>query len=264
MNEFTIEITNLTKVFYLTKSLNQLVINLLGRSKQILAVDSVNLQIKQGELFVLMGSNGAGKTTLIKITAGLILPTQGTAIVNGYDIVRNEIDVKKCIGLATGEERSFYWRLTGRENMEFFAALHDIKRKNAKKKIDDLMELLNIKDPDRRFQEYSTGMRQRFSIARSLLNDPKIVFMDEPTKNLDPLSAESIRLFIRKELVENRKKTVIFCTHNLPEAVMLGDRIAIMDNGKVKACDSLEGLRRGACLGQDARLEEVFRYYVNI
>ncbi len=263
MNEFAIEITNLSKVFYPAKSLSQVIINLLGRRKSVTAVDSINLRIKHGELFVLMGSNGAGKTTLIKIITGLILPSQGTAIVNGCDVVRKEITVKKFIGLATGEERSFYWRLTGRQNMEFFAALHDIKRKEAKKIIDDLMALLDIKDPDKKFQEYSTGIKQRFSIARSLLNDPKVIFMDEPTKNLDPLSAESIRTFIKKELVENRKKTVIFCTHNLSEAVMLGDRIAIMDSGRVKACDSLEGLRRGASLGQETRLEEVFKYYVN-
>lgn len=263
MSKYIIETTNLSKKFYPSQGFLKLFSSPRFSRKSILALNSVNLAIKEGEFFILVGPNGAGKTTLIKILSGLILPTEGVVTVNGYDLIRNEIDVKRCIGLATGEERSFYWRLTGRQNLEFFAVLHDIKRKAAAQRIDYLLKLLDIQDPDKRFQEYSTGLRQRFSIARSLLNDPKIIFMDEPTKNLDPLSAESLRSFIKKELVENRKKTIIFCTHNLSEAVTLGDRIAIMDSGKIKACDSLEGLKNSAGLGQDSSLDEVFKYYVN-
>ena len=263
MSQYVIEATNLSKKFYPCQDFLKLFYHLNIPLRSILALNGINLTVKEGELFILIGSNGAGKTTLIKILSGLILPTAGVVTVNGYDIIRNEIDVKRCIGLATGEEHSFYWRLTGRQNLEFFAAMHDLKRKEIKKRVDYLLELLDISDPNRRFQEYSVGLKQRFSIARSLLNDPKIIIMDEPTKSLDPLSAESLRSFIKKELVENRKKTVIFCTHNLPEAVALGGRIAIMDSGKIKACDYLEGLRNGACLGQDSRIEEVFRYYVN-
>jgi ABC-2 type transport system ATP-binding protein len=263
MGQYIIETINLSKKFYPSVGFLKSFYSLHIPRKSILALNSINLTVKEGEFIILIGPNGAGKTTLIKILSGLVLPTEGVVTVNGYDVIRNEIDVKKCIGLATGEERSFYWRLTGRQNLEFFAALHGLIKREAKKRIDYLLELLDIHDPNRRFQEYPTGLKQRFSIARSLLNDPKIIIMDEPTKNLDPLLAESLRSFIKKELVENRKKTIIFCTHNLSEAVALGGRIAIMDSGRIKACDSLEGLRNSACLGQDSRLEEVFRYYVN-
>lgn len=263
MGQYVIEAINLSKKFYPYQGFLRLFHNPHIPRKSILALNSINLVVKEGELFVLIGPNGAGKTTLIKILFGLLLPTEGVVTVNGYDVIRNEINVKKCIGLVTGEDRSFYWRITGRQNLEFFAALHGLRKREAKKKIDYLLELLDIQDSDRMFQEYSAGSRQRFFIARSLLNDPKIIIMDEPTKNLDPLSAASLRSFIKKELVENRKKTIIFCTHNLPEAAALGGRIAIMDSGKIKACDSLEGLKNSACLGQESGLEEVFRHYVN-
>ena len=263
MSQYVIEATNLSKKFYSSQSLWELFYSLRIGRKLILALSSINLAVKEGELFVLIGSNGAGKTTLIKILLGLILPTEGLITINGYDLMREEINVKKCIGMVTAEERSFYWRLTGRQNLEFFAALYGLRKKEANQRINYLLGLLDIQDSGRRFQEYPSGLRQRFSVARCLLNDPKIIIMDEPTKNLDPLSAESLILFIKKELVERRRKTIIFCTHNLSEAAELGGRIAIMDCGKIKACDYLEGLKNGACLGQESRLEEVFRYYVN-
>ena len=263
MGQNVIEVAKLSKRFYPSQGFRELFYSPQISGRSILALNNISLTVREGELFILTGSNGAGKTTLIKILFGLILPTEGTVTVNGYDVMRNEIDVKKYIGLVTGEERSFYLRLTGRQNLEFFAALHGLRGEEVRKRINYLLGLLDIQNPNRVFQEYPAGLRQRFSIARSLLNDPKIIVMDEPTKNLDPLSAESLIYFIKKELEENRKKTIIFCTHNLPEAAALGGRLAIMDSGKIKACDYLQGLRSSAFLGQESRLEEVFKHYVN-
>ncbi|MCM8799587.1 MAG: ABC transporter ATP-binding protein, partial [Candidatus Omnitrophica bacterium] len=207
-----------------------------------------------------VGPNGAGKTTIIKILAGLILADSGRVKVLNLDVIKDELKLKASVSLLTGEERSFYWRLTGRENLEFFGYLYNLSKNKIKKKIEELALILNIGEYlDRRFQEYSTGIKQRFSIARALLNDPKIIFMDEPTKNLDPLVAEATRNFIKNELKDNQNKTIFFATHNLKEAFSLGETIAIMDRGKIKAIDTPEGLKRNSGFEEP---EEIFKYYV--
>ncbi len=263
MHEYAIETTDLSKRFYPSKNLKQFVFNPWGKTGSILAVDRASLQIKKGELFVLVGPNGAGKTTLIKILAGLILPTKGNARVNGYDVVKDEMRVKESIGLLAGDERSFYGRLTGRENLSFFACLYNIPRKKAEKRIGELAGFLEIGDLDRRFQEYSAGIKQRLAVARGLLNNPQIIFMDEPTKNLDPLAAEDLRSLIKRGLVETQGKTVLFCTHNLSEAVALGMRIAIMHKGEIKACGTVEELRKEGGLAPHIDIKDVFKHYVS-
>ncbi len=262
MSEFIIETKNLSKRFYAAKNLRQFIFNPFARINSVLAIDNLSLQIKRAELFAVVGPNGAGKTTLIKILSGLVLPTKGNATVNAYDIIKDEVKVKESIGLLTGEERSFYWRLTGRENLNFFASLYNLNRSQAKSRIKELTRLLGIQNLDKRFQEYSTGMKQRFAVARSLLNNPAILFMDEPTKNLDPLAAKHLREFIKEELVGRQAKTVLFCTHNLSEAAFLAQRMAIIDKGRIKASDSLDGLREKANLPSSSDVEDIFRYYV--
>jgi len=232
---FSIEIVSLKKEFYPAKSFFAL-LNPLYKQKPVLALDNINLQIKSGELFGLLGPNGAGKSTLIKILSCLVLPTEGKAKVAGYDIHKDEEKVKASIGLINGDERSFYWRLTGRQNLQFFASLYNLSSDQAKTRIKELLNFLEIDDPDKRFQEYSTGIKQRLSIARSLLHDPQVLFMDEPTKSLDPLAAQKLRKFIKEKLVCRQAKTILFSTHNLEEAVYLADRLAIMHKGRIKAC----------------------------
>ena len=261
MNDFVIEVENLTKIFYPKKSFSELVLHPF-RKDSVRALENINLKIKNNELFCLIGPNGAGKTTLIKILAGLILPDLGKIKVLGYDIIKEELKVKSSIGLLTAEERSFYGRLSARENLEFFASLYNLSKKEAEKRIENLSQLLKIDNLEKRFQEYSTGMKQRIAIIRALLNDPEIIFMDEPTKNLDPLVAEEMRNFIKNELVEKQRKTVFFCTHNLKEAVFLGKRLAIIDKGKIKICGTFEEIRKQTGLSQNSDIEEVFRAYV--
>src|SRR3989338_2498774 len=142
------------------------------------ALKGINLQVKEGEIFCLLGPNGSGKTTLLKILATLILPTGGTAYINGFEIISQPMAVKASIGLVTGEERSFYWRLTGRENLEFYATLYNLRPGIAKDRINYLINLLKIESPDRRVGEYSAGMKQRLGIARGLLHDPSVLLMD--------------------------------------------------------------------------------------
>ena len=166
-----------------------------NRNKEI--VQGVNLIVNKGELFCLVGPNGAGKTTLIKMLCGLILPTNG------------EIAIDGSVGLVTGVERSFYWRLTGRENMEFFAALYGLSPQAGKKRIEELFGILRIDEPNKRFQECASGVKQKLSIARALLSDPSLLFIDEFTKSFDPASARELRRLIKETLVREHGKPVV-------------------------------------------------------
>lgn len=255
-----IETTDLTKKFIQSRNLAGLFLHSNQRTRVTLAINNINLQVKESELFGLIGPNGAGKTTLIKILCCLILPTEGRAKVAGCDILDDEKKVKASVGLINGDERSFYWRLTGRQNLQFFASLYNLSPAQIKLKIKELIDFLEIREPDKMFHEYSTGMRQKLAIARSFLNDPQILFMDEPTKGLDPLAACSLRKFIKEELVGKHKKTVFFATHNLEDVNELADRIAFINRGEIKEIRTISELRQEAGYLR-FNMEEIFRQF---
>jgi ABC-2 type transport system ATP-binding protein len=243
---YAIETLDITKRFIQTKIYRELLLHPF-RKKEITALERVSIQVNEGELFGILGPNGAGKTTLIKVLCTLILPNEGTAYVNGYDVVEDGEKVKASIGLVTSEERSFYWRLTGRKNLEFFASLHNFSNSAGKTKsrIDEVLRLVGLEDrADDRFSNYSSGMKHRMAIARGLLNDPAILFLDEPTRSLDPYAAQKLREFIKEDLVREQRKTVFLSTHHLEEAEQLCDRIAIIDKARIKACGTLNALRK--------------------
>jgi ABC-2 type transport system ATP-binding protein len=252
MNTAT-HVDNLTKKFARTTGYRDL---LPFRKKQyVMAVENVSLDIKEGEFFGLLGPNGAGKTTLIKLLCSLVLPTSGTARVFSFDILKEAQKVKKLVGLVSSEERSFYWRLTGRENLQFFASLYQLDSQQAKVRIGQLLDVVGLNnEADTRFQNYSTGMRQKLAIARGLLSEPKVLFVDEPTRSLDPLSAQSVRAFL-KEKSKSDKITVILATHNLNEAEQLCDRLAIMSHGKVIASGTVKELRALFQTHEECRLQ---------
>ncbi len=238
-----IQINQLTKRFRRSSGYRDLVPGISARA-EVHAVNGVDLSVQEGQLFGLLGPNGAGKTTLIKILCTLMLPTSGAASIFGFDVVQQEQNVKKLVGLVTCEERSFYWRLTGRQNLLFFAALYGISGSRARSRIDDLLDLMELTgDADRRFQDYSTGMKQKLAVARGLLSDPKLLFMDEPTRSLDPISARGLRKFIREEIVERQGRTVLLTTHLMGEVEELCDRLAIMDRGRIVGSGTLGELR---------------------
>lgn len=211
-------------------------------SVHIRAVDAVDLDIAQGTVFGLIGPNGAGKTTLVRILSTLIIPTSGSAAINGFDISRQGRRVRESIGLAVGGERSFYWRLTGRQNLEFFSALQGLKGRHLRKRAGNLLESFDLVEAaDKPFRFYSSGMKRKLDLARALLTDPPILLLDEPTTGIDPHAAVKIRQAIA--LFRQSGKTILLVTHNLAEAERLCDAIGVMDHGKLIAVGAVTALR---------------------
>jgi ABC-2 type transport system ATP-binding protein len=210
----------------------------------------ISLTVNKGEIVGLLGPNGAGKTTLIKILATLVLPDSGSGIVNRFDLFTQPDQVRKVIGLVNTSERSFYWRLTGRQNLLFFAALWGITGSEANTRVDKILYFLDLSDKaNTSFMKYSTGQQQRLALARALIPDPPVLLMDEPTRSLDPVAASELRQFVKTDLSEQMNKTVVWCTHNLKEAEEICDRLFFIHKGKIIASGSLTEMRR--LLGRD-------------
>jgi ABC-2 type transport system ATP-binding protein len=206
------------------------------------AVNGVDLQIKRGEIFGLLGPNGAGKSTTIRMLCTLLEPTSGTATVNGFDVVKQANEVRRSLGTVLAGERSIYWKLSGRENLEYFAALYHIPTAIAKKRVEELIERMEIKDrANELVEKYSTGMRQRIAIAKALLARPPILLLDEPTLGLDPQAARNLRELIAQ--LKEEGHTILLTTHYMEEADLLSDRIGIIDSGKVIALDTPANLK---------------------
>ncbi|MBI5788033.1 MAG: ABC transporter ATP-binding protein [Candidatus Schekmanbacteria bacterium] len=234
-SDYAILIEGVTKRYPVIKRYREMLRHPFKR-QEVTALAGVDLTVQKGELFGLLGVNGAGKTTLIKILCTLVYPNEGRALVNGYDTVRESWDVRCSVGYVISDERSFYWRLTGRQNLEFFAVLYNLNKTQAKQRVDSLLDLVGLtKAAGKMFKDYSTGMRQKMAILRGLLIDPAVLFMDEPTRSLDPAAAHHLREFVINEIVQKQGRTVFFSTHNLQEAEMC-HHIAILDQGKIKLC----------------------------
>jgi ABC-2 type transport system ATP-binding protein len=218
------------------------------------AVNGVDLQIQRGEIFGLLGPNGAGKSTTIRMLCTLLEPTSGTATVNGFDVVKQANEVRRNLGTVLAGERSIYWKLTGRENLEYFAALYHIPQAIAKKRVDELLERMELKErANELVEKYSTGMRQRIAISKALLARPPILLLDEPTLGLDPQAARNLR-----ELIAQLKQdghTILLTTHYMEEADQLSDRIGIIDAGRVIALDTPKGLKQRIDQKEVIRLE---------
>ncbi|MCZ2809309.1 MAG: ATP-binding cassette domain-containing protein [Candidatus Bathyarchaeota archaeon] len=207
------------------------------------AVDHVTFDVKNSEVFGLLGPNGAGKTTIIRMLSTLTRPTEGTAAIGGYDIVKEDNKVRKLIGLVS-EKMIMYDRLTAKENLRFFGKLYNIPKTLLNQRIDELLALVQLgKWKDSKVGTFSTGMRQRMNVIRALLNMPKVLFLDEPTLGLDPQSTVEVREFIRKINKEN-KATIILTTHMMNEADLLCDRIGIIDHGKIDTLDTSTNLKK--------------------
>ena len=208
-----------------------------------LAVDGIDLLVEPGEIFGVLGPNGAGKTTTLKMLATLLEPTRGEARVLGIDVRTHPRDVRARLGAMLSGERSLYWKLTGRENLEYFAALYHVAPKQMRPRIDGALDSVHLMDrADDYVERYSTGMRQRLALARALLPDPPLLILDEPTVGLDPQASRDLRDRVRE--LRRQGRTVLLTTHYMEEADQLCDRIAIIDHGKIVALDTPAALKR--------------------
>lgn len=217
--------------------------NLVKKYADFKALDGLSFEVNENEIFGLLGPNGAGKTTLIHILATLLKPTEGGAIVNGFDVLHNATKVRQSIGVVF-QAPSSDDILTGYENLKVHALLYGIPRKLREKRISEVLELVGLEDrKNDQVKKYSGGMRRRLEIARGLLHHPKVFFLDEPTLGLDPKSRETMWKYIKK-MVREEKVTIILTTHYMEEADMLCDRIGFITNGKIIALDSPSKLKQ--------------------
>jgi ABC-2 type transport system ATP-binding protein len=199
------------------------------------AVADISLEIMSGELFGLFGPNGAGKSTLVRMLTTLLAPTSGRATVNGYDIATHELQVRASSGLVTSDERSFYGRLSAAHNLSFYAAMQNVPRRKIAGRVAAVLELFGLEaKAGAPAQSLSTGQRQRLNMARALVHDPPLLFLDEPTKSMDVQTSDFVKALIKDELVGRQGKTVLFISHELYEMDNFCDRVAILSEGRVQ------------------------------
>ncbi|MGB9300789.1 MAG: ABC transporter ATP-binding protein [Anaerolineae bacterium] len=232
-----IEVRDLRRVFRATIG------TIRRRTKEVVGVDGISFDVREGELFGLLGPNGAGKTTTVKMLTTLLIPTAGSATILGHDIVRDAEAIRPQIGFIFGGERGLYWRLSAKDNLRYFADLYHVDPEVARRRIQELLELVGLAGrEDEKVEGYSRGMRQRLHVARCLLHDPQVLFLDEPTMGLDPVGARELRQVV-KNLV-SQEKTVFLTTHYMFEADALCQRVAVINHGRIVALDTPEGLKR--------------------
>jgi ABC-2 type transport system ATP-binding protein len=212
---------------------------------ELVALDAVNLDVPRGEIFGLLGPNGAGKTTLIKILTTLLSPTSGKAWVDGLDVKTQAAEIRRRINMVAGGETSGYGLLTVRENLWMFAQFYGLDNRTTNQRIDNLLDVVNLSDrKSTKISDLSTGLRQKMNFVRGFITDPEIIFLDEPTLGLDVGASREVRNYIKAWVLENPEKTVLLTTHYMAEADELCDRVAIIDQGKILACDTPFRLKR--------------------
>ncbi|HEY6477351.1 MAG TPA: ABC transporter ATP-binding protein [Polyangia bacterium] len=230
-----ISVEGLGKVFYSPAGVREM---LRGRlfGNPVTALSDVSFTVRSGEIVCVMGPNGAGKSTLVRILGGLLLPSSGRARVAGIDAGAGTSEFRQRVAFVVGDERSFHFRVTGRGNLHYFAALHGLAPGVARRRAGELLARVGLADAaDRRYREYSRGMRQRLAIARGLLGDPKVLLLDEPTLGLDPKGARDLRSFLREEIIRGAGRTAIVCSNDPTEARAMADRVLFLDGGRLHA-----------------------------
>ncbi|MEV6987453.1 ABC transporter ATP-binding protein [Sphaerisporangium sp. NPDC051017] len=223
-------------------------------SREVCALRGINLEIEQGSLFGLLGPNGAGKTTTVKILTTLLLPSSGSVRIHGIDVAADPRQIRGQIGYAFGGDKGFYDRLSARDNLLFFADLYQLPLRDQRRRVDELLELVSLAERQAdRVETYSRGMKQRLHIARSLLHNPSVIFLDEPTNGLDPVAARTIRAAVSQ--LREAGKTILLTTHYMFEAEELCDRLAVIDHGQILVEGTARDLATAAQSGIAARIE---------
>lgn len=255
MNRPLLSVQNVSKVFPPAPSLRDL---FWRRSRSsTLALEDISFSLEKGQTLCILGPNGAGKTTLLKIISTLLLPDQGEISLGSNKLSCDPFLFKSRVGLLIDEERSFYWRLTGRQNLLFFASLYGLSRRAADARIEELSAEFKVDYADRRFDNYSSGMKKRICLIRALLHDPELLLLDEPTKSLDVSAQERLEYFLKDILIEKYGKTIVLATHRIEEAAALATQYLILHKGRIRGFGDREELRTRLAR-PNAGLQELF------
>jgi len=252
-----LRLTGVTKDFYPVPPLSKALAFNFKPGKPTRALDDVSFSLENGKILGILGPNGAGKTTLLKILSGIVLPDKGTVTLKGMSFHSDGDRIRSLIGLSAYQEKSFYWRLTGRQNLEFFGALYGLNRKSLLKRLDELFAIFGVTYAEKRFDTYSAGMKQTISIIRALIHDPEVILLDEPTKSLDYSSSLKLMTFLKDDLCKKNGKTILISTHQMNEAFESADKFIFIDLGKVVASGTVPELRQ-SIKKENASLGEIF------
>jgi ABC-2 type transport system ATP-binding protein len=241
-----------TMRFPIAKRYRELVFAPFRPRKFFTALKSVSLEIERGDRIAVLGPNGAGKTTLLKLVGGLLLPSEGEIVVNGNNTLRHNTAARKSVGFVMNEERSFFWRLTARQNLEFFAALDNLSGSSLTRRLQELVQFVGLEgSADKSVATYSSGMKQRLALARGLIADPEVLILDEPTRTLDPVACEDLIDLIMERLHKSSRKTLLIATHRLEEAVKLCNKALVINEGQIAGFDDISNLTaRGISLSE--------------
>jgi ABC-2 type transport system ATP-binding protein len=226
--------------------------------RRITALSNASLEIQEGDRIAVMGPNGAGKTTLLKLIGGLLFPSEGEIVVHGLSTRRDNAAARRSIGYVLNEERSFFWRLTGKQNLEFFGALDNLSGSRLRDRIDELIQLAGLENfAGQLVSGYSSGMKQRLALARGLIADPRLLILDEPTRALDPLACDEMVQLILANVLRAPRKTLLIATHRPEEATILCNKVMVVDGGRVRAFDNI-----GDVTGDYSSFLEYYRHHV--
>jgi ABC-2 type transport system ATP-binding protein len=239
-----IAVRDVTMRFPIPKRYREWVTHPLRARRVVAALQHASVDIQAGDRIAVMGPNGAGKTTLLKLISGLLFPTEGEVTVNGLSTLHDNAAARKSVGFVFNEERSFYWRLTGVQNLEFFGALDNLRGQALKERIQELMQLVGLERAgDQLVSGYSSGMKQRLALARVLLSDPEVLILDEPTRALDPVAADEMVNLVLTDIHRGSRKTLLIATHRPEEAVTLCSKVMVIDGGRMRGFVNLAQLK---------------------
>ncbi|MGF7179803.1 ABC transporter ATP-binding protein [Tunturiibacter psychrotolerans] len=240
-----ISVVDVTMSFPIVKRYREMLLHPLRPRRVHTALSSVTIEIQRGDRVAVMGPNGAGKTTLLKLIGGLILPTKGDVVVDGFNTNYDSGAARKSVGFVLNEERSFFWRLTGAQNLEFFGTLDNLGGVDLRNRIQELTSLVGLEEAAARVVEgYSSGMKQRLALARGLITAPSVLILDEPTRALDPIASDEMIDLILSRIYVDSRKTLLIATHRMDEALKLCNKVLVIDKGRVQAFDTISDLKR--------------------
>jgi ABC-2 type transport system ATP-binding protein len=253
-----VSVESVTMNFPIVKRYREMVLHPFRARRFFTALNSTNFTIRSGDRIAVLGPNGAGKTTLLKLIGGLLLPSKGKITVNGFDTLNNNTKARKSVGFVMNEERSFFWRLSAKQNLEFFAVLDELPETNISERCLELIRFVGLEEhADKPVAGYSSGMKQRLALARGLMSEPEILILDEPTRTLDPIACEDLVELINNRLHRDSRKTIFIATHRLEEAMKLCDRVMIINRGRILAFDRIDDV-----IAKGMTLSDYYRHHV--